>query len=289
MEAVNSSVVAHSSQQGGDSIPAHKITAAFERARREGRGALIPYFMCGYPTAAQSIEIILAAAESGADIIELGMPFSDPLADGATIQHAGHIALEHGMTIKGCMEVARQVSARSDVALLLMGYYNPVMAYGIERFCAAARASGVSSLIIPDLPPEEADPLQEAAYRHGLSLVFLIPPTTPDARIADVARRTVAGPGGFIYCVSLSGVTGSRNELSPHLRSFIERVRRYTSDKQIPLAVGFGLSKPEHIAAVTSLVEGAAVGSALVNLIDQHKEDEQVEAVKAYIRSLAGK
>ena len=119
--------------------------------------------------------------------------------------------------------------------------------------------------------------------------MFLIPPTTPDERIAAIAERTAAGPGSFIYCVSLSGVTGSRNELPPHLHSFIERVRHYTRDKNIPLVVGFGLSKPEHIAAVTSLVEGAAVGSALVNLIDQYKEDEPAEAVRSYIQSLRGK
>src|SRR5438270_12920138 len=132
-------------------IPAAKITHAFEQAKREGRGVLIPYFMCGHPTAARSVELVLAAAEGGADLIELGMPFSDPLADGATIQHAGHVALERGMTIHGCMQVARQVAARSEVPLLFMGHYNPVMAYGLERFCQAAAASGVCGLIIPDL------------------------------------------------------------------------------------------------------------------------------------------
>src|SRR3989440_5862843 len=146
-------------------LPATRITHAFERAQNEERGILIPYFMCGYPSAAQSIELVLAAATGGADIIELGMPFSDPLADGATIQHAGHVALERGMTINGCMEVARQVSAISDVPLLLMGSYNPVIAYGIERFCQATAASGVCGLIIPDLPPEEATPLQQAAQQ----------------------------------------------------------------------------------------------------------------------------
>src|SRR5947209_17000383 len=148
-------------------LPAAKITLAFERAKHEGRGVLIPYFMCGYPSAAQSIELVLAAAEGGADIIELGMPFSDPLADGATIQHAGHIALERGMSINGCMEVARQVSAKSAVPLLLMGAYNPVLAYGLARFCETAKASGVCGLIIPDLPPEEAEPLQAEAQRTG--------------------------------------------------------------------------------------------------------------------------
>src|SRR6059058_1619912 len=137
-------------------IPATKIKLAFERAKHERRAVLIPYFMCGYPTAAQSIELVQAAIEGGADIIELGMPFSDPLADGATIQHAGQVALERGMTIQGCMEIARQVATHSDVPLLLMGHYNPVLAYSLECFCETAHASGVCGLIIPDLPPEEA-------------------------------------------------------------------------------------------------------------------------------------
>jgi tryptophan synthase alpha chain len=229
---------------------------------------------------------VLAAAEGGAGIIELGMPFSDPLADGATIQHAGHVALERGMTIHGCMQVARQVAAQSDVPLLFMGHYNPVMAYGIERFCQTAAASGVSGLIIPDLPPEEALPLQQAAQQNGLVLIFLVPPTTSDERIAQIVQVASNGPKGFLYCVSLSGVTGSRTTLPAHLRSFITRVRGYTKEHHLPLAVGFGLSTPEHIAEVTSYAEGAVVGSALVNLIDQHEENEQVEAVKSYIQSL---
>ncbi len=266
--------------------PAKRITEAFQRARQEGRGVLIPYFMCGYPSAAQSIELVLAASEGGADIIELGMPFSDPLADGATIQHAGQVAIERGMTIRGCMEIARQVAARSDVPLLLMGHYNPVLAYGLEHFCETAHASGVCGLIIPDLPAEEATPLREAAHRHGLTLIFLVPPTAPPARISQIAELTANGPGGFIYCVSLNGVTGSRTTLPPHLRSFIAAVRGSTKDKNIPLAVGFGLSTPEHIAEVTSYADGAVVGSALVNLIDRHAEEEQVEAVRQYVQSL---
>lgn len=268
-------------------VPAQRITRAFEQARNENRGVIIPYFMCGYPTAGQSVELALAAVEGGAGVIELGMPFSDPLADGATIQHAGHVALEGGMSIAGCMEVARQVAARSDVPLLLMGYYNPVLAYGLERFCHDAVGSGVCGLIIPDLPAEEAGPLQAAAYQHGLALVFLVPPTTPDERIASIARLTAEGPGSFVYCVSLSGVTGSRTSLPPHLRGFIERVRGYTKEYDIPLAVGFGLSTPEHIAEVTSYADGAVIGSALVHLIDQHEEGAQAGAVREYIRSLA--
>jgi tryptophan synthase alpha chain len=283
MQATNE----NTTNQEATTIPAQRIVKAFERAQKEGRGVLIPYFMSGYPSADQSVKIVLAAAEGGADIIELGMPFSDPLADGATIQHAGQIALDRGMTIKGCMQVAHQVAAQADVPLILMGYYNPILAYGLERFCKTARESGICGLIVPDLPPEEAMPLREAAMQEGITLIFLIPPTAPDERIARVVELTASGPGGFIYCVSLSGVTGSRDELPTHLHSFIERVRGYTNNTGIPLAVGFGLSTPQHIASITSYAEGAVVGSALVNLIDRYEEDGQVAAVRQYIQSLA--
>ena len=270
-----------------NTTPASKITQAFVNAKQANRGVLIPYFMCGYPSAEQSVEIVLAAAEGGADIIELGMPFSDPLADGATIQHAGHIALEQGMSIRGCMEIAYQVSTKSAVPLLLMGYYNPVMAYGLARFCVDAKANGVNGLIIPDLPMEEAQPLLEEVKKNGLALIFLIPPTTPDERIAKVAELTASETGGFVYCVSLSGVTGSRTSLPTHLRSFIKRVKGYTNN--LPIAIGFGLSTPEHIAEVTSYADGAVVGSALVHLIDRHADGTSAEAVRHYIQSLRQK
>jgi tryptophan synthase alpha chain len=266
--------------------PATRITRAFEQARREGRGVLIPYFMCGYPSGTQSIELVLAAAQGGADIIELGMPFSDPLADGATIQHAGQVAIERGMTINGCMEIARQISSRSAIPLILMGYYNPVLAYGIERFCQTAAATGVCGLIIPDLPPDEATPLLDASQKEGLSLNFLVPPTTPGERIERIVEISATGPGNFIYCVALSGVTGARATIPPHLRNFIQRVHGYTKDYHLPLVVGFGLSTPEHIAEVTSYADGAVVGSAIVKLIEERKGSEQIEAVKRYIQSL---
>jgi tryptophan synthase alpha chain len=266
--------------------PAARISGVFERAKLDGRGVLIPYFMCGYPSAEQSARLALAAMEGGADIVELGMPFSDPLADGATIQHAGHLALQGGMTVSGCMEVARQISTRSDAPLILMGYYNPVLAYGIECFCRDAAANGVCGLIIPDLPPEEAQSLQQAASRYGLSLIYLVPPATPDARIQQIVRLAASGGSGFLYCVSLSGVTGARLELPPQLRSFINRVRGYTKEHGLPIAVGFGLSTPAHIAEVLQMADGAVVGSALVRLIDQYSEAEQAEAVEQYIESL---
>jgi tryptophan synthase alpha chain len=244
--------------------------------------------MCGYPSAAQSIELVLTAVEGGADIIELGIPFSDPLADGATIQHAGHIALERDMTIHGCMEIAHQISAKCDTPLIFMGYYNPVLAYGIERFCQHAAANGICGLIIPDLPPEESAPLQHAAQKYGLSLIFLIPPTASDERIVQIIRAATSGGSSFIYCVSLSGVTGARTTLPPHLRSFVARVYSYMKDNPLPVAVGFGLSTPEHIAEVTSFADGAVVGSALVKLIDECEESEQAGMVRRYIESLRG-
>ncbi|HZU68847.1 MAG TPA: tryptophan synthase subunit alpha [Ktedonobacteraceae bacterium] len=266
-------------------MPASRISKAFQKARHEGRGVLIPYFMCGYPSAAQSIELVLAAVRGGADIIELGIPFSDPLADGATIQHAGHVALEGGMTIQGCMEIARQISAQCDTSLIFMGYYNPILAYGIERFCQHATASGICGLIIPDLPPEEAAPLQDSAQKYGISLNFLIPPTASGERIFQILQAA-SDTSSFIYCVSLSGVTGARTTLPPHLRSFVARVYGYMKGKPLPVAVGFGLSTPEHIAEVFRFADGAVVGSALVKIIDQHDESEQVQAVKCYIENL---
>jgi tryptophan synthase alpha chain len=283
MQTTNEGINNHSS---AITLPASKITQAFAKAKRDKRGVLIPYFMCGYPSATQSAELVLAAASAGADIIELGMPFSDPLADGATIQHAGHVALEHGMSIEGCMNVARQVSSHSNVPLLLMGYYNPILAFGIERFCQTAAASGVCGLIIPDLPPEEAAPLQQAAKPYGLSMIFLVPPTASNERIALIVQSASQEPKGFLYCVSLSGVTGSRTALPPDLQQFVFKVYGYTKNQGLPVVVGFGLSTPEHIAAVTRFADGAVVGSAIVNLIDRHAASEQVDAVKSYIKSL---
>src|SRR5947208_12471120 len=265
---------------------ATRITKAFEQALKENRGVLIPYFMCGYPSALQSIKLALAAAQTGADIIELGMPFSDPLADGATIQHAGQIAVEHGMTINSCLEIAFEISSMSNVPLILMGYYNPILVYGLETFCQRAVTSGVCGLIIPDLPPEEAEPLQHAAQKHGLSLIFLIPPTTPDERITQIAKMASSGYSSFLYCVALNGVTGARTTLPTHLRDFIQRVYDYTKDFGLPLAVGFGISTPEHVAELTNYVDGVVVGSALLKLIDQHIELEQINAVQHYISSL---
>ncbi len=259
------------------------IAAAFARARAEGRVALVPYVMAGYPDEATSEALAVALGEAGADVIELGVAFSDPLADGATIQHASQRALENGMTLGKALRLAARVHARIPTPLVLMGYYNPLYAYGLARFCAEAAQSGVSGLIVPDLPPEEAEPLRSAAAARDIELIFLVTPTSPDARIAQVAEAAGKTGGGFIYCVSLSGVTGARADLPEELPAFLARVRAATS---LPLAVGFGVSRPEHVARIGAMADGAVVASALLNAVDAASPGERVAAGGAFFRAL---
>jgi tryptophan synthase alpha chain len=258
------------------------LAAAFARAHTEGRVALIPYVMAGYPDAATSEALAMALGEAGADVLEIGVPFSDPLADGATIQAASHHALEQGMTLVGALAIAGRVSARITTPLVIMTYYNPIFSFGIGRFCEAARAAGIAGLIVPDLPPEEAEPLQAAAATCGIALVFLVTPTSPEARIEQVARLS-KDSGGFIYCVSLSGVTGARERLPEHLAAFIGRARART---ELPLAVGFGVSRAEHVAEIGRSANGAVIASALLNAVDAAAPEKRVAAGVAFLRGL---
>ncbi len=259
------------------------IAAAFARAHDAGRIALIPYVMSGYPDEATSEAVAVALGEAGADIIELGVPFSDPLADGATIQAASQHALAHGMTLRKAVALAGRVAARISTPLVLMGYYNPIISYGLPRFCADAAAAGVAGLIVLDLPPEEAATLQREAAAHGIELVFLVTPTSTDARIAQATQAAAQTGGGFLYCVSLSGVTGARDQLPEGFATFIARVRAQTS---LPLAVGFGVSRPEHIAEIARIADGAVVASALINTLDATAPDQRVGAAVAYLQTL---
>lgn len=261
-----------------------RIGQAFARARVEARVALVPYVMSGYPDLATSEALAIALARVGADVLELGVPFSDPLADGATIQHAGQVALDHGTTIGACLDLAGRIASQVEAPLVLMGYYNPIFSLGIEHFCERAAAAGVAGLIVPDLPPEEAGPLAQAAGARGIELIYLVTPTSPDTRIEQVARAAARTGNGFIYCVSLSGVTGARTTLPEYLATFITRVRAHTS---LPLAVGFGISQPEHVAEVGRLADGAVVASALLNAVDAAPQGEGVAAGVAFFGALA--
>jgi tryptophan synthase alpha chain len=238
-----------------------RIGAAFDTARAARRAALMPYFTLGFPDLPTSELVIRAIAEAGADLIELGVPFSDPLADGPTIQHSTHVALESGATLTRCLEsVSRLRQSGITQPLLFMGYYNPILAYGVERFVADATSVGADGFIVPDLPIEEAGALEAAAAAAGRALAYLLAPTSPPTRIAAVAGHST----GFTYLVSLTGVTGARDALPPGLAEFVAAVR---SVARTPVAVGFGISTQAHARAVAQLADGVIVGSALINAV----------------------
>jgi len=254
------------------------------RLREQGEVGLIAYLTVGYPDIETTLRLVPALAASGADMVELGVPFSDPLADGATIQRASHHALQQGVTPAVCLEVVKQLRARGlAIPLLLMGYYNPILAYGIDKFARDAAGAGADGLIGVDMPPEEAIEVQAACADRGLDLIYLLAPTSSDERIALVAAQAT----GFIYCVSLTGVTGARGQLPSGLPQFLARVRRYTS---LPLAVGFGISKREHLKAVAGLgVEAAVIGSAIIDVIDRAPAAEREERVRQYVEVVTGR
>jgi tryptophan synthase alpha chain len=252
------------------------IAEIFEQAKVEGRAAFLPYFPIGYPNYDASLEAITAMAELGVDGFEIGIPFSDPLADGPLIQAATQIALENGTTVRLCLQAVRELRIRGVTQpMLLMGYLNPILAYGIEAFVNDAKAAGADGLIVPDLPPEEGTALAEVCTREGLALVFFLAPTSSDERITLVAQQAT----GFIYVVSLTGVTGERNQMPADLTEFIGRLRERISG--IPLVMGFGISKPEHVRMVSQLVDGFIVGSAIVRA-----GQEGTEAVRTLTRAL---
>jgi tryptophan synthase alpha chain len=237
-----------------------RIAAAFQKAQIANRAALMPYLTLGYPSPEASLTLVETVATAGADLLELGVPFSDPLADGPTIQQATQLALQQGVSVHRCLEMCLKLRERGlELPFLLMGYYNPILAYGERAFCQACQETGVDGLIVPDLPPEEGESLEIICREHGLALVYLLAPTSPAERIALVAKRSQ----GFIYLVSLTGVTGARENLPPGLTTFINRARQ-TTDK--PLAVGFGISTPQQATQVARLADGVIVGSALIKM-----------------------
>jgi tryptophan synthase alpha chain len=257
-----------------------RIAATFQSLAAEHKVAIMPYLTVGFPERNSTIELVPALEAAGADLFELGVPFSDPLADGATIQRAGERALRNGINVPFCLETVAQLRARGVVApLLLMGYCNPFLRYGAARLCHELAASGGDGLIVPDLPPSEAHALYTACQANALDLIFFVAPTSSDERIAQAARLG----SGFLYCVALAGVTGARSDLAADLGAFLQRVRRHTD---LPLVVGFGISRPEHVAEVARYAEGAIVGSALINTLDQLPPDERVAGAAAFVRGL---
>jgi len=238
--------------------------------------ALIAYITVGYPNIEATQKIAAVLANTGCDIIELGIPFSDPLADGATIQRASYRALRQGTTPQVCLEVAHQLHRKIATPLVFMTYYNPVFNFGLEAFCQSCAEAGISGLIIPDLPPEEGAELEAITQKHNLDLIYLLAPTSTEERIATVAERS----RGFIYLVSLTGVTGARKTLPPELESFVKRVKQKARQ---PLCVGFGVSNPEQASRIAKIADGVIVGSHLIQLIE---EDAALSSLKTFTLSL---
>jgi tryptophan synthase alpha chain len=263
-----------------DTAGARRIAAAFARARADGRAALIPYIVAGYPDAETSLAAALAAADAGADLLEVGLPYSDPLADGATLQRASGVALAAGATLERSLRLIERIgAARPDLPLVPMGYANQVIGGGDGEAVAKRLAgAGAAGLIVADLTPDEGAPFEAVARAAGLAVVYLVAPTTPPARRAAVAARS----GGFLYCVSLVGVTGARASLPASVGRLVKDV---VAVSPVPVAVGFGVSKPAHVRAIAKAgADGVIVASALVDALGPDGRD--LESLAALVGNL---
>ncbi len=257
-----------------------RISRLFERVRREGRPALIAYLTAGDPSLERTVSLVAALEEGGADLIELGVPFSDPIADGPVIQRACRRALQAGATLPRILETAFRIRSRSQIPLLLFSYLNPVLRYGFEAAARDAAAAGVDGFLLTDLSVEEAGDYTAALRRAGLDTVFLAAPTSTDERLRLVAQHS----SGFVYLVSRTGVTGEREALSEQVGRLVARLRAITA---LPLAVGFGISRPEQAAAAARLADGVVVGSAFVRIIEQAHESADLETrLRRFAREL---
>ncbi len=244
------------------------------------RPGLVAYITCGDPSLEVSRDVALAAIDAGADVIELGVPFSDPVADGPVIQRASERALQHGTTLSGVLDIARQIRGQSEAGLIIFSYLNPILQLGLEKFCAAAAAAGVDGALVTDLPVEEAGDYLRAMKDHKLAPVFLAAPTSTEPRLRDVARHS----RGFIYAISRTGITGTRQELAGDAQSLVQRLRAFS---KLPIAVGFGVSTPDQFAEVGKFADAAVVGSAIVQRIEENAGREAT-AVAEFLSSLTG-
>jgi tryptophan synthase alpha chain len=258
---------------------ANRIDETFDRIRSEGRIGLFPYLAAGYPDRESCVRLLRVMADAGADAFELGIPFSDPLADGVTMQKASTRALENGMTLAGAFDIVSEFRQTHDTPIAMMSYVNPLLAYGFNRLCDDAARIGVDGFIVPDMPLEEAAELGDAAKARGLHYVYFLAPTSDQARIEAIGALA----SGFIYCVALVGTTGARSELSPELPGFLARARAATS---VPLIVGFGISTPAHVAGLVGMADGAIVSSAIANLVEETPADRVEAAVGQFVREL---
>ena len=257
-----------------------KLDRTFAQLRQRGEKALIAYVMAGDPSLQDTEQLVVELEQAGADIIELGVPFSDPIADGPVIQQAAERALRSGTSLRSILSMVTGLRARTKIPLVLMAYYNSIHAFGYERFCKEAAQAGVDGLILPDMPPDEAGPLRGPAAAAALPLIFLLAPTSTAERRTFVARQSQ----GFVYYVSLTGITGAKLLNLADVGKNVEKIRKVTS---LPVAVGFGVATPEDAAKVAAIADGVIVGSAIVKQIAAHREaPDMVKQVAEFVRSL---
>ncbi|MDY6837226.1 MAG: tryptophan synthase subunit alpha [Thermodesulfobacteriota bacterium] len=258
----------------------NRIDHLFETLRAKEKTALMPFLVAGDPTIAHTADLIRAVEQAGADIIELGVPFSDPIADGPTIQAASQRALASGATLGRALDIVHDLRKDVHLPIVLMCYYNLLYQYPLERFAQQAAAAGIDGVIVPDLPPEEADPWRRVAKRTKIHTIFLVTPTTPLHRVKAIDRLS----NGFLYYVSVTGVTGARDDLPQDLAVALDRTRREVRN---PLAVGFGIGAASQVAALAPHTDGIIVGSALVKVIEQHRKTSTLlHRVSSFIKDL---
>lgn len=257
-----------------------RLAATFARLRAKGEKALIAYLMAGDPGLPETEQLVVALEQAGADIIELGVPFSDPIADGPVIQQAAERALKSGTTLRKILASVKSLRQRTEIPIVLMLYYNSIHAMGYQEFCTAASTAGVDGLIVPDMPPDESGPLKGPADAAGLPLIFLLAPTSTASRRKLVAEES----HGFVYYVSLTGITGSKLSNVDDIQDNVKKLRKVSAS---PIAVGFGVATPEDAAQVSKMADGVIVGSAIVKRIASHRQDSaMVRQVAEFVRSL---
>lgn len=260
----------------------NRIDRMFGEKRAQNRAASVFYVTAGFPDLKATEDIVDALVEGGADLIEIGIPFSDPVADGPTIQKASLVSLQGGTKVHHVIELVGRIRARHDISVILFSAFNPILHYGPEKFMRDIAAAGADGVLIPDLPPEEAETVAPLAAANGLKMIFLVAPTTTTERMKLIADQS----SGFIYYISLRGVTGARAALPEDMKDNLARLKSLTD---LPVVVGFGVARPEHAAQVAACADGAVVGSALINLIEAHAGKPELKSeVTAFARSIAG-
>jgi len=255
------------------------VDEAFAMAKAEGRAALIPYLTAGYPSPETFIDVAAFALDSGADALEIGVPFSDPLLDGPSIQYSQHLALQNGINLGDCLHFAEQVKKRSGKPLLLMGAFNPFLSLGLHDVCRRAQEAGVAGLIVPDIPLEEQGELRVALAERGLHLIQMVAPTSPPERISRIAEAA----SGFVYCVSVAGVTGARSQTPETATPLVRAVREATG---VPVAVGFGIASPRQVAEVSQFADGVIVGSAMIDVLRDAPRGTEAATLGGFVSSL---